>query len=82
MGRTLYIVSRDHRELYAYLRERFSGDDVVEVILDRRVAQRRQRHTPYATERRRADRRSRPEVDMELQIRSHAIITLPDLPVG
>ena len=79
MGRTLFVVSRHHPDLYAYLRERFASDANVEVILDRRVGQRRRRAAPAAVERRRADRRTRPEVEMELQTRSHAIVTIPDL---
>lgn len=79
MGRTLFIVSRQHPDLYAYLRERFATDAAVEVILDRRVAQRRQRDAPRDADRRLADRRARPEVEVELRTRSHAIITIPDL---
>ena len=78
MGRTVYIVARDHPELYAYLRERFTCDGEVDVILDRRVVQRRRVSMPHGPERRRSERRARPEADTELQIRSHAIITLPD----
>jgi hypothetical protein len=76
MGRTVYIVARDNPELYAYLRDRFAADGEVEVILDRRVGQRRQRNVSHPEDRRRGDRRSRPHVDNELQIRSHAIITV------
>ena len=79
MGRTLFIVSRHSRDLYAYLTDRFATDTAVEVILDRRVLERRRHHAPLGTERRRADRRCRPEVEAELQTRSHAILTLPDL---
>jgi hypothetical protein len=79
MGRTLFIVSRQHPDLYAYLRERFASDTAVEVILDRRLGQRRQREAPPGVDRRRADRRSRPEVEIELQTRSHAIITIPEV---
>lgn len=79
MGRTLFVVSRHHPDLYAYLRERFASDANVEVILDRRLRQRRQRSEAAAVERRRTDRRTRPEVEMELQTRSHAIVTIPDL---
>jgi hypothetical protein len=78
MGRNLFVVSRRYPDLYEYLRERFASDSAVEVILDRRLTQRRQNQTPYGSERRRADRRRRPEVEMELQTRSHAIITIPD----
>jgi hypothetical protein len=78
MGRTLFIVSRHHPDLYAYLRERFASDHGVEVVLDRRTAQRRRREQAYEIDRRQADRRRRPEVEVELQTRSHAIITLPE----
>jgi hypothetical protein len=79
MGRTLFIVSREHPDLYAYLRERFASDTAVEVILDRRLGQRRQRDAPTGVDRRQADRRSRPEVEIELRTRSHAIITIPEV---
>lgn len=78
MGRVVFVVSRQHRDLYAYLSERFATDPAVEVVLDRRLGERRQRIAPPVTDRRRADRRRRPEVDAELQVRSHAIITLSD----
>ena len=78
MGRNLFVVSRRYPDLYEYLRERFASDPAVVVILDRRVTQRRRDQGPYETERRRGDRRSRPEVEIELQTRSHAIITIPD----
>jgi hypothetical protein len=78
MGRNLFVVSRRYPDLYEYLRERFESDTAVEVILDRRVEQRRRAHTQQQAERRRSDRRRRPEVEMELQTRSHAIITIPD----
>jgi len=76
MARTLFVVSRRNPDLYQYLRERFASDPAVEVILDRRVAQRRQRRLPVDAERRRADRRQRPEVEAELQSHSHAIISI------
>lgn len=78
MGRTLFIVSRHHPDLYAYLRERFGSDQGVEVVLDRRTAQRRRSEQPNEGDRRQADRRRRPEVELELQTRSHAIITIPE----
>lgn len=76
MGRTLFIVSRRNTDLYHYLRERFASDEAVEVILDRRISQRRQYQVPHPSERRHADRRRRPEIDVDLQTRSHAIVTL------
>jgi len=77
MGRTVFVVSRRDADLYHYLRERFASDSAVEVILDRRVAERRQRQMPPPNERRHADRRRRPDIDIELQSRSHAIVTVP-----
>jgi hypothetical protein len=68
--RTKFIVSRQHFELYSYLRERFASDSGVEVILDRRTSASDQQRDI-------ADRRQRPEVDTELATRSHAILTLP-----
>jgi hypothetical protein len=78
MGRNLFVVSRRYPDLYEYLRERFASDVAVEVILDRRIGARRRTHRTHQAERRQADRRRRPEVEMELQTRSHAIITIPD----
>jgi hypothetical protein len=68
--RTLFIVSRRHRDLYRYLRERFAADAAVEVILDRRT---RTAAFDIGT----PNRRHRPEVEAELETRSHAILTLP-----
>jgi hypothetical protein len=41
MARYLFVVSRQHRALYDYLLERFSGDPNAQVILDRRRGERR-----------------------------------------
>lgn len=73
----LFIVSREHQELYTYLTERFADDPKVSVILDRRVGERRRVDVPVQVERRQADRRRRPEVDAEVRTRSYAVITLP-----
>jgi hypothetical protein len=75
--RTLFIVSRRHTDLYDYLKDRFAGDDQVEVILDRRGASEGQAARPTAgAATRSAERRCRPEVDAELRSRSHAVVTL------
>jgi len=73
----LFIVSRQHHDLFDYLCERLSGNACVRVIADRRSGDRRQRPTPAAAERRRTKRRMRPEIDEQLRIHSHAIVTLP-----
>jgi len=73
----LFIVSRQHHDLYEYLCERLSGNACVRVTVDRRSGERRHRATPAAAERRRMERRMRPEIDEQLRIHSHAIVTLP-----
>ena len=76
MARHLFIVARSHPDLYTYLCERFANDPNVEVILDRRVGQRRQRAMTVTEDRRTGDRRGRPEADVELTIHSHVILTV------
>jgi len=78
MARHLFLVSRHEARLYEYLLERFRDDGNVEVILDRRRGERRRRSQSPEPERRRSDRRTRREVDLELQVRSHVILTLPE----
>ncbi len=78
MARQLVIVARGHPDLYQYLRQRFSDEAQAEVLLDRRLGQRRAEHVPVpaAVERRRQDRRGRPDVDAMLRSRSHVILNL------
>jgi hypothetical protein len=78
LQRTLFIVSRGEEELYVYLQDRFATDGAVTVILDRRVLERRLANLTPERQRRRTNRRRRPDVDAELRIRSHAIVTLPE----
>ncbi len=78
MARHLFIVSRDHIRTHTDLQERFQGDSKVEVILDRRMEQRRSSAYTRSDERRRSDRRVRPELDVELRARSHVVVTLPE----
>jgi len=80
MARHLFLVSRHETRLHEYLLERFRDDGNVEVILDRRCAERRRRSPGHGQEadRRRSERRTRREIDLELQVRSHVILTFPD----
>ena len=75
--RFLFIVSRGNAKLASYLQQHFTGDTTVQVLVDRRHSERRQRTTDIVPDRRRADRRSRPHVDKELRLTSFAIVTLP-----
>ncbi|MGH7302446.1 MAG: hypothetical protein ACRELZ_04090 [Candidatus Rokuibacteriota bacterium] len=74
--RFLFIVSRGNAKLAGYLQKHFAGDATVQVVVDRRHGQRRQQTADVGTDRRRADRRSRPHVDKELRLTSFAIVTL------
>jgi len=76
--RFLFIVSRANVKLASYLQHHFTGDTTVRVIVDRRHGERRQQTAQVGAERRRADRRSRPQVDKELRLTSFAIVTLPE----
>ena len=60
MRRYLLIVARNQPDLSDYLSRSFSADDKVEVILDRRVGQRRQRGQAHDPERRLEERRQQP----------------------
>jgi hypothetical protein len=78
MPRYLFIVSARHPWLYESLNERFSGDPKVDVVRDRRRGERREGGVPIWPDRRRRDRRLRPEIDEELRSRPYAIVILSD----
>jgi hypothetical protein len=48
MAGHLFIVARDQPDLWAHLAREFSGEEGVEVVLDRRLAQRRRTPAPSA----------------------------------
>ena len=70
-ARYVFVVSRQHPELYELLVERFQDDKNVEVILDRRATTRKSAGQYGADE-----RRCRPQ--NELNLRSHLIVTRTD----
>ena len=55
--RRLFIVARDEPDLFDYIKRDLYDDATAEVIIDRRVRERRQRRQPPATDRRHSDRR-------------------------
>ena len=75
--RDLFIVARNEPELYEYLKRRFAGREDVEVILDRRVSERRQQPLPPAVERRRQGRRTRRAVEDDIKSLGVAVVPLP-----
>jgi hypothetical protein len=76
--RLLFIVRADRPELYESLRRTFHGDDTVEVVRDRRSAERRgARRTAAASaarEHRTPERRKSPELDRQLRSRGYAVV--------
>jgi hypothetical protein len=63
--------------LYDYVRARFAHEDNVEVVLDRRRGRdRRVVATRSGVERRSADRRVRPYVDVALRLESMQFVTV------
>jgi len=74
MARHLFIVARDQPDLWAHLAREFSGEDGVEVVLDRRQTERRRSSMTSAEERRHRDRRARPPVHQELASMNFALV--------
>ena len=70
--RQLLIVSRSQPERYAYLKYVFDPE-TGEVILDRRVKDRRSRQAPGPAERRRGERRER-DVTPDLRVSGWALV--------
>jgi hypothetical protein len=76
MRRELFIVARDRSDLYRYLTQTFADAENVEVIFDRRSAERRHDPTTVALERRRRDRRSRATVEEDLRSVGYAFLVV------
>ncbi|MBI4636383.1 MAG: AAA family ATPase [Candidatus Rokubacteria bacterium] len=71
----LFIVARYNPDLYDYLRQEFSGEKEIRVILDRRQVDSRAAAEAQPEERRHADRRRREDIDVDLRSRGFVIIT-------
>lgn len=69
-----FVVARDQPALYDSLRREFWTEPEVQVLLDRRFGDRRLRRTVPAPERRRADRRSRWDLDAQLRTLGWAVV--------
>jgi len=64
----LIVVPRTGQDACRSLAQTFADDATVQVIVDRRVTDRRVRGGAYQPERRNGDRRMRPEADAELKV--------------
>jgi hypothetical protein len=76
MRRELFIVARDRSDLYRYLTQTFADADNVEVIWDRRSADRRDLPSPTIPDRRRGERRGNQNVEEELRTVGYAFLVL------
>ena len=73
--RLLFIVDERRRPLYDSLRRTFAGDDTVQIVLNRRVADRRLKKPRKRTnERRQKERRGQCEIDQQLGARGYAVV--------
>lgn len=74
MGQYLFVVAQDKLDLCDYLRGWFSGIPTVEVVMDRRQGERRQRADINEPGRRRGERRSQKAIDAEIRQTGFAIV--------
>ena len=77
MGQYLFVVAQDKPDLCHYLRGWFSGIPTVEVMVDRRQRERRRRAEANEPGRRRGDRRTQKEIDVEIRQTGFAIVGSP-----
>ncbi len=70
----LFIVARGEPHLYETLRREFAGEPSVEIVLDRRVGERRRGCTPPSVERRQGERRSHAEAEDYLRTLGWAVV--------
>ncbi|MBI2218553.1 MAG: hypothetical protein HYU51_14790 [Candidatus Rokubacteria bacterium] len=78
MDRLVFVVHQDRKDLYERFRVLLDSEPGVEVVLERRLRQRRQRDGAHAHERRRWDRRVRPLVDTEVAARGWTVVRVSD----
>lgn len=74
MAQYLFVVAQDKPDLCDYLRGWFSGIPTVQVMLDRRQGERRQRAEANEVGQRRVDRRTQKEIEAEIRQTGFAII--------
>ena len=69
-------VKLHRRELYEEIKRAFAGHETVQVILDRRVSQRREKKNSPMLDRRRNERRSRSAMDEQLRTIGWSLVLL------
>ena len=76
IAKHLLVVARHRQELYEAVKRAFAGHETVQVILDRRVSERRQRKGAPTLDLRRHDRRSRSTIDEQLRTIGWSLVLL------
>jgi hypothetical protein len=77
MMRYLFIAARNQFDLYDYLQRQFSGDETVQVLLDRRCEERRHHQGSEKALRRRGERRYALSRESELATHGFVIVRRP-----
>jgi len=77
--RQIIIVAPNHEHLYRLFNRAFAENETVRVILNRRVAERRQHSEPHASERRKGNRRSPVTMDGLLRVVGWTIVRVDAL---
>ena len=78
MDRIVFVVRADRTELYDALRTAFARELDVEVRVDRRtMPTRRRQAATHDPDRRRFDRRLRPQTDGEVKTRGWTVVRVP-----
>jgi len=70
----LFIVSRDQHDLHDYLTKEFRRDQQIQIILDRRRADRRRHFEPRTAEQRQAARRRAMGMDEQMRSVGFAVV--------
>jgi hypothetical protein len=76
VAKQIVVVARDRQKLFEYAKRAFSGNSSVEVVLDRRRAERRSGERASSPDRRRGDRRLMNEIDNHLRALGWAVVRL------
>jgi len=74
--RQLIIVAGNREHLYKFFKRAFEENETVQVLLDRRVAERRQGSEPHESERRQDKRRSPVTIDGLLRVIGWTIVRI------
>jgi hypothetical protein len=74
MARVLFVVARSEESLHSYLTKSFSDLETVQVLLDRRLSERRHTQAPTGSERRRGSERRNHDVSRSLAELGWAVV--------